>query len=992
MNLGLANSTSHRSYSHWALVIALAGILAGCKKLPDQALVVFRVEVSASVKGFTRLEFSVDGHKDVAPKAVTNENDDHRTFQFGYYMPGVSGTVTIHCRALDRNGCVLGEGALEVTEVRAGQTTMTDRTLQIAPATSSCSDAAPSPSDAGGSGTGGTQGTDGGPPDAGGMAGDGSSVIVTGKQVDGKACGADGDCQSGHCMDGVCCNEACTGTCKACAATYTGGTDGVCANASAGASSRGLCLNETSTKPCGRDGTCDGTGQCKYVTAGQTCGQATCADAHTFQPEATCDGAGACMTAATMDCGMYSCATTGCAKPCTDATDCTASQYCSNGTCKVKKSLGTMCATAPECGSGFCSPDQVCCDKACTGACTACVKSSTGQTDGTCAPVQLGLKHNSDCEAEPATACGKDGTCDGKGGCHLYASGMSCMPGSCSGSTFTPAKTCDGSGMCTAPGAPIDCGQSACTTAGCTSSCKADTDCGSSGYCDKTSGKCTSKKSNGSPCGAGNECTSSACVDGTCCNTACSGTCVSCLAAKTGAANGMCTFIKAGMPDSRCPASEKSTCGQDGNCDGSGQCEKWPSSTVCAPGTCSTTNYLAARTCSQGTCSPAAQTACGAAVCDPASGCRTTCTSNSDCTGNNYCDSGTKKCAPLKGNGTSCGTDGKQCMSGLCVDGVCCNAKCDGQCQSCSTGTCANVKTARTPCGGTAPCAGSCDGTGPGCAFPGSSTSCGPTGCMNSMTANAPGMCNGGGTCSGAMPKACTGGQTCTGNGPCNCPSSAPMMCSGSCVATNTNDHCGGCSGCPSGKTCSPQSKCLLVAGQACTAGSECASGTCPTFYFDKDKDGSGSSATSIRQCSGGSPPAGYVTNADDCCDTDVTAFPGQANFFYVANKCGSFDYNCNGSADRMQNQIGPSNCGEVTRTCALNSDSTSCIATCTTTNPTGNPMCVGACIVYSLPACGTPISIESNSCSAPTGTGHGDLFCVSTSNGGPTADNQACH
>lgn len=39
----------------------------------------------------------------------------------------------------------------------------------------------------------------------------------------------------------------------------------------------------------------------------------------------------------------------------------------------------------------------------------------------------------------------------------------------------------------------------------------------------------------------------------------------------------------------------------------------------------------------------------------------------------------TKKC-----NGSSCGKDDSQCKSGFCVDGVCCDQKCDSECYSCS--------------------------------------------------------------------------------------------------------------------------------------------------------------------------------------------------------------------------------------------------------------------------------------------------------------------
>src|SRR5206468_12444736 len=143
-------------------------------------------------------------------------------------------------------------------------------------------------------------------------------------------------------------------------------------------------------------------------------------------------------------------------------------------------------------------------------------------------------------------SCGKDGNCDGKGACHLTASGTLCGAATCSGTIFTPGKTCNGTGTCAA-GINVDCGQNACTTTdGCKTACTADVDCGTTAYCDRTTtpAKCTAKKGNGTACGLGNECTSGACVEGICCNTACGGTCLSCLAAKTGGAAGTCAFIK----------------------------------------------------------------------------------------------------------------------------------------------------------------------------------------------------------------------------------------------------------------------------------------------------------------------------------------------------------------------------------------------------------------------------------------------------------------
>jgi hypothetical protein len=902
-------------------VLALGTILGGCKKDPDQALVTFKVSVATGVM-FQSVDFTVENPPGAPPQHLVTAL---HSFQYGYYMPLTAQKIAIDAiayRDSNSKGCIVGRGTLTgVGPVVAGQALMATGTLMINAAPEGCSGSdggvdRPAKSDGGGAaGKGGDAAVE--HPRTGD---DETNAVMTGKQTNGKACGMDGDCQSGFCRDGVCCNEACSGQCKACAATFTGGADGTCANVMAGASSRGACTDETATNACGHDGTCDGAGQCKSVGAGQACGQGTCTDAHTFQGAGQCNGAGACTTPAKTDCGTYPCASTGCAKPCTAAADCAAGQYCSNGTCKVTKTLGTTCMAATECGSGFCSPDQVCCDKACTGACTACLKATTGQADGMCAPVQLGQDPHNDCAPDAAGSCGKDGNCDGKGACHLTTSGTSCGSASCSGSTFTPGKACNGTGMCAAAGSAMDCGQNACTTDGCKSACAVDADCGTSAYCDKTTSKCTGKKNNGTACAVGNECTSGACVEGVCCNTACSGTCLSCLAAKTGGASGTCAFITAGMPDSRCTAADKSTCGQDGNCNGAGQCEKWSSSTVCAASTCTGGNYLAARTCSNGVCNPAAQTACGGAVCDPTTGCRTTCTAASDCTGNTYCDATTKKCLPLKTNGTACGTDGTQCASGLCVDGVCCNSQCGGQCQSCSTGTCANVKTARTPCSGSGTCGGACDGTSPSCVFPGTTVACGSTGCMSTTTAYVTGKCSGSGSCSGATTQMCTGGQVCTGTASCGCPSSAPALCNNTCVATNTDTHCGSCTACAAGTHCSSgscvecttdsqcsggktcqQNKCTCpsttpACGNTCCASSSCCvNGACqakPTWYRDFDGDGFGDSGTTSQACT---QPTGYVPDHSDCCDKDGQVHPGSNACSSNLNGCGAYDYDCSG-------------------------------------------------------------------------------------------------
>jgi len=136
-------------------------------------------------------------------------------------------------------------------------------------------------------------------------------------------------------------------------------------------------------------------------------------------------------------------------------------------------------------------------------------------------------------------------------------------------------------------------------------------------------------------------------------------------------------------------------------------------------------------------------------------------------------------------NGERC-ADNRQCRSQQCVDGVCCESACRGQCEACnqpgSAGRCVAVRgtpvAPRAACAGTpgAPCAASCDGTRrDACVTPPDGTVCQGTECRT-------GRCMGGtcsmltATCSGATPLCDSATNTCVG---ClsnrDCPSSAPV-------------------------------------------------------------------------------------------------------------------------------------------------------------------------------------------------------------------------
>ena len=104
------------------------------------------------------------------------------------------------------------------------------------------------------------------------------------------------------------------------------------------------------------------------------------------------------------------------------------------------------------------------------------------------------------------------------------------------------------------------------------------------------------KKGLGLACACGIECGSGFCVDGVCCNLACSGACVSCnLAGKMGE----CAPVPLAAPDPHgvCKKEDPSTCGQDGTCNGLGGCGKFKTGIMCKPSACSGGELIPASIC-----------------------------------------------------------------------------------------------------------------------------------------------------------------------------------------------------------------------------------------------------------------------------------------------------------------------------------------------------------------------------------------------------------
>jgi hypothetical protein len=333
-----------------------------------------------------------------------------------------------------------------------------------------------------------------------------------------------------------------------------------------------------------------------------------------------------------------------------------------------------------------------------------------------------------------------------------------------------------------------------------------DVDCGGGGKCATLCGQ-------GKVCSIDADCGSGHCADGVCCDTACSGSCVACTAAKKGSgSDGVCGSIPAYQPDN----APVNTCVSPKACDGANQCKKTDGQ-ACGGG-----NECVSGSCVDGVC---CNTACGA-LCQACSAakkgggldgvCGTTGANQTDTTGPQLC-SGTNSCDGTVGGckknvGQACAGN-SQCVNNQCVDGVCCGSASCGACQSCNLatpGTCTNVASGGTDNNPVATCTGSnvCDGTG---------------------------VCK----------KTNGNGQTCTLDVQCilgNCVDGycCNSACAGTCSACNVAASLGVCTSVPAGQPdnnpvnacaggslCDGAGACKKPNGQACTMAIQCTSGNC---------------------------------------------------------------------------------------------------------------------------------------------------------------------
>lgn len=611
-------------------------------------------------------------------------------------------------------------------------------------------------------------------------------------QAYGNSCAGDADCSGGSCRDGFCCDTKC-GACQRCDGP---GAGGVCAAFS------GAALGGTEHDTCTGTNACDPSGACKAKN-GQTCGSGndcasgSCVDGYCCgsacnQACEVCNATpGTCTPAAKGasgrgGCGVGTCngALRTCSTVCTTDAECSATGWCKAGACVIGTASGSACVRDRQCLSGSCV-DGVCCDATCNGACEACTKAKGATADGAC--------------------------------------------------TVLPATS-----------TPLACGGYACsgTSSACAASCATDTNCASGYYCD---GKfCQKVRTVGDGCARTSQCnTGLTCVDGVCCNSACDGACQACSVAnkQSGDAPGVCGPAKAGSdPGDRCIKDDVATCGKSGVCGATGTCALWPKGSACGGGVSCDAGSARGQTCDGlGAClTDTTGTPCAPGICTATAGCAFICAADSDCDKTGFCDSGSCKARSL--DGRTC-TDGRQCASGNCIDGVCCATACNGLCEACNgvgtEGTCTLVTGPPHEGHGTCPgkksddacTASACDGaTRDACkALAGPEVTCRAASCADALESLAS-KCDGSGSCPSASSRSC-----------------APFGCSGThCIATCTTD-----ADCAKGNRCDVTSgKCIsngTCDGDQTIIGADGSKTACAPFKCD-DK-GCKTSCSSADEC-----------------------------------------------------------------------------------------------------------------------------------------------
>jgi hypothetical protein len=248
-----------------------------------------------------------------------------------------------------------------------------------------------------------------------------------------------------------------------------------------------------------------------------------------------------------------------------------------------------------------------------------------------------GYLNNSLPSAELFAQLSAGAACVASGDCSSGYCNENCCASSCSGA----CTTCDTNGACQTVASAED-----------PDSCTGMKTCDGNGVC---------RLKVGQPCPNGNgDCANAQCVDGFCCDTACTGQCEACDGNK-----GTCAPVSGAPHGSRTPCTgTASACA--GACDGShNQACGYPApSTPCVLSCAGSTETVGACD-GQGMCGGSSMRPCaGNLVCADAKRCRLSCTTDADCVSNFVCSSATCVVPAGGDGGASSGSSGSASSGG----------------------------------------------------------------------------------------------------------------------------------------------------------------------------------------------------------------------------------------------------------------------------------------------------------------------------------------
>jgi MYXO-CTERM domain-containing protein len=225
------------------------------------------------------------------------------------------------------------------------------------------------------------------------------------------------------------------------------------------------------------------------------------------------------------------------------------------------------------------------------------------------------------------------------------------------------------------------------------------------------------------------QCLSGNCVDAFCCDTACTGTCMTCALTMS---LGKCSYTPAGKPD----ANALMPCSGLKTCDGAGSCAK-ALGEACTAGSECGSGYCVDGYCCDGACTTACKSCAvsgSLGTCSNVAAGLTDASATTPCTGTKACDG---KGGCMLADGQACKADA-ECGNGHCVDGYCCESACTEKCRSCavtgSLGKCAYLSLGQTDTFPFATCDGTkvCDGKG-GCKLADGETCANDSGCASDI-------------------------------------------------------------------------------------------------------------------------------------------------------------------------------------------------------------------------------------------------------------------